>query len=62
MAISAELSCDIAAALIAASDKAPNKLCELKTILVEVHAVLQELAEQTKIARLSGSLHRGSEK
>lgn len=53
MAISDELSSDIAAALITASNKEPSALCELKAILIEVHAVLQQMTEQSKIERLS---------
>lgn len=53
MAISDELSSDIAAALITASNKEPRHLRELKAILIEVHATLQQMTEQSKIARFS---------
>lgn len=55
MTISNELSSDIAAALIAASDKEPRHLSELKEILIEVHSTLQQLTERSRIA---GSLSR----
>ena len=51
MAISDELSSEIAAALITASDKEPRHLRELKTILIEVHAALQQMTEQSRMAR-----------
>ena len=52
MAISNELSSDIAAALIAASAKqAPAQLHELKEILIEVHSTLQQMTEQSRTAR-----------
>lgn len=51
MAISNELSSDIAAALISASAKEPAQLHELKEILIEVHSTLQQLTEETRTAR-----------
>ena len=51
MAISNELSSDIALALIAASDKEPRHLSELKEILIEVHSTLQQMTERSRIAR-----------
>jgi len=53
MAISNELSSDIAAALIAASDKEPRHLSELKEILIEVHSTLQQMTEPSRVARSS---------
>lgn len=53
MTISNELSSDIAAALIAASDKEPDHLNELKEILTEVHSTLQQMTEEARIARHS---------
>lgn len=51
MAISNELSSDIAAALIAANAKAPDQLHELKEILIEVHSTLQQMTAQYRAAR-----------
>lgn len=51
MAISNELSSDIAAALIAANAKKPDKLYELREILIKVHSTLQQMKEQSRIAR-----------
>ena len=50
MAISNELSSDIAVALIAAIDKEPRHLSKLKEILIEVHSTLQQLTERSRIA------------
>jgi hypothetical protein len=51
MAISNELSSDIAVALIGANDKDPRRLKKLKEILIEVHATLQQMTERSKAAR-----------
>jgi len=51
MAISNELSSDIAVALIAANSKKPDQLHELKEILIEVHSTLQQMTEQLRTAR-----------
>lgn len=51
MAISNELSSDIAAALISANAKEPDQLLELKDILIEVHSTLQQMTEQSRSAR-----------
>lgn len=51
MAISNELSSDIAAALIAAKEKDPGKLLDLKELLIEVHSTLQQMTEQSRAAR-----------
>lgn len=51
MAISNELSSDIAAALIAQNAKRPDQLRELKQILIEVHSTLQQMTEQSRAAR-----------
>ena len=51
MAISNELSSDIAAALIAGKEKEPGRLLELKEILIEVHSTLQQMTEQSRTAR-----------
>ena len=51
MAISNELSSDIAAALIAANARKPDHLHELKEILIEVHSTLQRMTEQSRTIR-----------
>jgi len=51
MAISNELSSDIAVALIAANAKKPDQLHQLKEILIKVHSTLQQMTEQSRIAR-----------
>ena len=51
MAISNELSSDIAAALIAANTKEPAQLHQLKQILIEVHSTLQQMTEQSRTIR-----------
>jgi hypothetical protein len=52
MTIANELSSDIAAALVAAKDKHPDQLNELKQILLEVHRTLQQLKQKTRGERL----------
>lgn len=45
MAISNELSSEIAVALLANQERSPEELNNLKTILLEVHSTLQSLNE-----------------
>lgn len=51
MTISNELSSEIAVALVAAKDKQPTELNDLKEILLEVHSTLQKLTEESRNAR-----------
>ena len=51
MTIANELSSEIAFALVAAKDKQPGDLNDLKEILLEVHSTLQKLTEQSRNAR-----------
>ena len=51
MTIANELSSDIAAALVAAKDKDPEQLNDLKQILLEVHRTLQQLKQRTRSQR-----------
>ena len=51
MTIANELNSDIAAALVAAKDKHPDELNDLKEILLTVHSTLQELKEQSRSER-----------
>ena len=51
MTISNELSSEIALGLVAAKDKQPGEMDDLKEILLEVHSTLQKLTEQSRNAR-----------
>jgi len=53
MAISNELSSEIAAALLAAQGKSSRELSDLKEIVVKVHSVLQQLTIEAKNAQES---------
>lgn len=50
MAISNELSSDVAVALLA-NEKSPQELKKLKDIILEVHTALQEMSEETRAYR-----------
>ena len=50
MAISNELSSDVAVALLA-KKKSPQELKKLKDIILEVHSVLQKMSEETRTFR-----------
>jgi hypothetical protein len=52
MAISHELSSEIATALLAAKDRSPRELEELKEILLIIHATLQRLSEDARVGQL----------
>jgi hypothetical protein len=52
MAISHELSSEIAAALLAAKDKSPRELENLKATLLTVHSTLQRLTDEERAAHL----------
>jgi len=51
MAISNELSSDVAVALLA-QDKSPQELKQLKDIILQVHSALQEMSAETRADRL----------
>ena len=51
MAISNELSSDVAAAILA-KNKSPQELQQLKDIILEVHSTLQKMSEETRADRL----------
>ena len=51
MTIANELSSEIAFALVAAKNKLPGELNNLKEILLEVHATLQKLTEESRRER-----------
>jgi hypothetical protein len=50
MAISNELSSDIAVAILA-NKKSPQELKRLKDIILQVHTTLQEMSEETRAYR-----------
>ncbi len=53
MAISNELSGDIATAiLVATKDRTPRELTDLKEVILEVHSTLQQMTETERLARL----------
>jgi predicted transcriptional regulator len=58
MAISNELSSDVAAAILA-KKKSPQELQQLKDIILEVHTALQKMSEETRDDRLNRT-ERGS--
>jgi predicted transcriptional regulator len=51
MAISNELSSDVAAAILA-KKKSSQELQQLKDVILQVHTVLQEMSEETRSDRL----------
>ena len=52
MAISNELSSEIAAAILA-NEKSPQDLLKLKEVLLEIHSTLQKMSEEAHVSRLS---------
>ena len=58
MAISNELSSDVAVALLAAK-KSPQELRKLKDIILEVHSALQKISEETRTFRFRKKTHEG---
>jgi hypothetical protein len=51
MAISNELSSEIATALLTAKDRSSEELTDLKNILLEVHTTLQDMTERARVER-----------
>ena len=56
MAISNELSSEIAMALLANQERSPEELNNLKIILLEVHSTLQSLSEDARPLRTEEGL------
>ena len=54
MAISNELSSDIAAALLA-ENKSPQELRRIKDVILKVHSELQKMSADERAKRLQGS-------
>jgi predicted transcriptional regulator len=59
MAISNELSSEIAAAILA-EKKTPQELGELKDVVLRVHTTLQQMSEEAKATRSENRLRRSS--
>jgi hypothetical protein len=57
MAISNELSSEIAAAILA-EKKTPQELGELKDVVLRVHTTLQQMSGQAKATRIENRLRR----
>ena len=53
MAIENELSSEIAIAILTAEAQTPARLDELKTIVLKVHATLQEMSEKERDHRIA---------
>jgi hypothetical protein len=52
MAISHELSSEIATAVLAAKERSPRELKDLKEIILVIHSTLQRLTDDARVARL----------
>jgi len=61
MAISNELSSDVAVAILA-KQKSPQELQQLKDVILQVHSALQKMSEETRSDRLSRSSHKKAKK
>jgi hypothetical protein len=61
MAISNELSSDVAVAIMA-KKKSPQELEQLKDIILQVHSELQKMSAETRSDRLSRSSHKKAQK
>ena len=60
MAISNELSSDVAVALLA-KKKSPHELKKLKDIILEVHSALQKMSEETRTFRFRKKTKEGTD-
>ena len=61
MAISNELSSDVAVAILAKKNS-PQELQQLKDIILQVHSALQKMSEETRSDRLSRTSHKKAQK
>jgi predicted transcriptional regulator len=59
MAISNELSSEIAAAILA-ENKTSQELGELKDVVLRVHSTLQKMSEEARATRLETRLRRAA--
>ena len=55
MAISHELSTEIATALLTGKTRTPGELADLKKMLLEIHSTLEELNQKRAESETSGS-------
>jgi hypothetical protein len=53
MAISHELSSEIADALFTGKERSPRELNDLKEIVFKIHSALQQLTDKARIARVA---------
>ena len=53
MAISHELSSEIAAALFAAKERSPHELNDLKEIVFKIHSALEQFSDEDRMARIA---------
>jgi len=53
MALSHDLSSEIATALLAAKDRSPRELADLKEVLLLIHSTLQRLTDEARRRHLS---------
>ena len=51
MAISNELSSEIASAMLTAKERSPEELSKLKNVLLEVHTALQSMTKEYRAER-----------
>jgi hypothetical protein len=49
MAISSELSSEIAVALLSAKNKSPRELDDLKEIVLRIHSTLQQMTNRSRV-------------
>jgi predicted transcriptional regulator len=59
MAISNELSSEIAAAILA-EKKTPQELNQLRDVILRVHSTLQQMSEEARATRAEDKLRRNS--
>jgi hypothetical protein len=53
MAISHELSSEIAAALFSAKERSPRELNDLKEVIFKIHSTLEQLTRDARMARVA---------
>lgn len=53
MTVANELSSDIASAILAANERSPRPLNELKEIVLKVHTTLREMAEKDRLSSVA---------
>ena len=61
MAISNELSSDVAVAILA-KKQSPQELKKLKDIILEVHSALQKMSEETRAYRFRKKSQEGAKR